>query len=165
MESWVRFERWTLGVLSICWIACVSYALWNSRVKPPASGLGNPKSITRRGGWTVVAYEVPYQRPDASSSLDIRLQIKGYKRPQYTWGGFYMKSKEDYVEVFQGKWKTMPDGRRFLLYDQGTMTVTHTIRQANWSSVWQRFKWQTSKRKQTTNARMARSTYPQPFNH
>lgn len=149
-----------LGMLGICWLVCVSYAILDGRVKPPVNGLGDPKVVTRRGGSTMVTYEVPYERPDASSSLDIRLQIKGYKRPQYTWGGFYMKSKNDFVEVFQGKWQTMPDGRRFLVYDQGTMTVNHTVRQANWSSVWQRFRWQMAKRKQAANARIAISTYP-----
>lgn len=149
-----------LGVLGICWLACVSYAIVDGRVKPPVNGLGSPKLVARRGESTTVTYEVPYERPDASSSLDIRLQIKGYKRPQNTWGGFYMKSKEDFVQVFQGKWQAMPDGRKFFVHDQRKMTVTHTMRQANWWSMWQWFRWEMAKRKQAANTRIAKSKYP-----
>lgn len=156
MESWIRFERWTLGVLGICWLACVSYAILDGRVKPPVDGLGKPTSIERRGGSILTSYEVPYEPPDASSSLDIRLQIKGYKRPQHTWNGFYMKSKEDFVEVFPGKWQTMPDGRRFVVYSQRVMTVKHTVRHLNWSSAWRRFQWQMAKRRQAA-AKLAKS--------
>lgn len=160
MESWVRFERWTLGVLGICWLVCVSYAIFDSRMQAPVEGLGTPKSVLRRGGATIVTYEVPYERPDASSSLDIRLQIKGYKRPAHTWGGFYMKSNDDYVEVIQGRWSTLPGGGRHLAFDPSTVSVTHTIRQTNWSSVWQRFQRQLKKREQALKGRVAITGHP-----
>lgn len=159
MESLIRFERWVVSALVACWLACVIYAVADAGVKSPVDGLGPPKSIIKRGGSTMVTYEVPYERPDASSSLDIRLQIKGYKRPAHTWGGFYMKSKDDFVEVIQGRWCTLPGGGRHLAFDPTTVSVTHTMRQTNWSSVWNRFRWQQAKRKQAANARIATSTY------
>lgn len=155
MQTWVRFERWILGTLGVFWLAYVSYAFVEGRLKEPIPGLGNPSSITRRAGATKAAYEIRNTNSETLYKLDIQLQIKGYKRPQGTWGGLYMKSRSDYVHVYQGRYQTTPTGQTFIAWDPNTTTITHTTRQANWSSVWRRFQREWTRRQQAQKMQAA----------
>lgn len=160
MEAWIRFERWALGTLGVLWLACVGYAISEGGITQPVPELPQPSKILKKPNSTSVYYEIPSDKGAIPYDLDISLQIKGFKRPQGTWPGFYQKSREEYIHVYQGRVITIPSGQVTVAYDPQKITVLHVLRQRTWGSAWRRMQLNWERNKKMKAQQQALRTFP-----
>jgi hypothetical protein len=138
VEALRRFERWVFAVGGVLFLTSVAYCLWPRGVEAPIRGLGEPTNIVRRSEYTCVCYVVDQPIQDAFTDVDMRLQIKGFKR-ENRWGFSYRRGESEIVTVDRGVWRNAPDGTLWLDSEEsGKTTIAYTVRTEGWWGPWRK---------------------------
>ena len=137
MQTLVRIDRWVIGLCTAIAAGSFAYAFLTPTLVPPIPGIGNPKYIEGNPVLSTAVYHIENQ---SYSDIDIRLQIKGFKREQGASSNFFFRGRTERVFVYPGQFRMFPNGTSRFEPVPNVISLIYSVRPKNWGYFWHRFK-------------------------
>lgn len=141
IETLRKAERNILCGLGFAVLLFLIYASTSIAVPPPIKGLPRPVFVTSDQSTIRSFYNLDAPDRDAWVSLDIKLQIQGFKRYS-AYSPLYRNARGERVALLQGMWRPSlaPEGTIDVRVP-GKATLIHMVRSESWKFMWQRIAW------------------------
>jgi len=155
IETLRRAERNILCGLGFALLLFLIYAWTSTNIQPPIKGLPKPTMVYTHQATVRTYYTLDAADREAWNSLDIKLQIYGYKRYQNSYAWLYRNARGERVSLTLGAYS--PGLGVIDMRVPGKLTLIHTVPNRSWKMLWMRFVWGWQARQQMRAASASRS--------